>query len=243
MQRSYSLVQDPLFFITVAFFAILTTGLPAAIGQPNFMPIIQTLALFIFLLIPLRQGLIRQALWVLGMWLTIQFGLIVLLTWFLETNVERAFHGGFQYRMDYIAWFYGVETVLRPDSFGAQPLSRLIELLGVLIGSLVSGGLVGIWFLVKSVNLAAYSTGVIFVALGSAVGLLLALPFWSLLRIAGYTGLITLLSQPLLMSNWQPLFYWNSRRRLIVIASLLLLLGLLLELFLPNLWRFLGNAG
>lgn len=237
MQRSYSLAQDPLFYITVAFFALLTTGLPAAIGQPNFLPIIQTLALFIFLLIPLRQGLIREALWVLALWLIIQYSLLVVLTWLLETNVERAFHGGFQYRMDYVAWFYGVATALRPDSFSAQPVTRLTELLGVLIGTLISGGLIGIWFLVKSVNLAAYNTGIVLVALDSAVGVLLALPLWSLLRIAGYAGLIPILSQPLLLSNWQPLFYWHTRRRLLINAGLLLLLGLLLELFLPNLWR------
>lgn len=241
MQRSYSLAHDPLFYITVGFFACLTTGLPAVIGQPNFMPILQTVALFIFILIPLRQGLLRQALWVLLLWLGIQFGLIVTLTWLLEARVETAFHDGFQYRMAYIAWFYGAESALRPDSFGAAPLTRLVELLGVLVGSLVSGGLIGVWFLVKSVNLAAYGMGALLVSLKSTAGLLLALPLWTLLRIAGYAGLITLLSEPLLTGNWQPLTYWRSRRQLIIIAGGLLLLGLLLELFLPDLWRRLGQ--
>lgn len=242
MQRSYSLAHDPIFYITVGFFAGLTTGLPAAIGQPNFLPIVQTLALFIFLLIPLRQGLIRQALIVLGLWLAIQFALIVTLTWLLEANVERAFHDGFQYRMDYIAWFFGAPTALRPDSFGVQPLSRLIEVLGVLTGSLISGGLIGIWFLVKSVNLAAYGMGALVVALKSPASLLIALPLWSLLRIAGYAGLITIFSEPLLTNNWQPHFYWRNHRRLLVAAGLLLLLGLLSELFLPDLWRMLGKV-
>ncbi|MEZ4734521.1 MAG: hypothetical protein R3E79_46110 [Caldilineaceae bacterium] len=237
MPRSYSLVDDPVFYITVAFFAFVTTGLPTAIGQPNFLPIVQTLALFIFMLIPLRQGMIRQTLWVLGLWLVIQFILVVALTWLLEARVERAFHGGFQYRMDYIAWFYGAEAALRPDSFGATPIARLMELAGVLIGSLVSGGLIGIWFLVKSVNLAAYSMGALTVALQGTASLLLALPFWTLLRIGGYAGLIALLSEPLLTGNWQPRFYWQSRRRLLLTAGLLLLVGLLSELFLPDLWR------
>jgi len=242
MPRSYSLVHDPVFYITVGFFAFVTTGLPTAIGQPNFLPIVQTLALFIFVLIPLRQGMIRQALWVLGLWLVIQFTLVVALTWLLEARAERAFHGGFEYRMDYVAWFYGAEAALRPDSFGAAPLLRLMELVGVLIGSLVSGGLIGIWFLVKSVNLAAYGMGALLVALKSAAGLLLALPFWSLLRIGGYAGLIALLGEPLLTGNWQPRFYWQNHRRLIVTAGLLLLIGLLLELFLPDLWRMVGRS-
>ena len=241
MQRSYSLAHDPLFYITVGFFACLTTGLPAVIGQPNFMPILQTVALFIFLLIPLRQGLIRQALWVLALWLVLQFSVVVTLTWLLETRVETAFHDGFHYRMAYIAWFYGAESALRPDSFSAAPSARLLELLGILVGSLVSGGLIGVWFLVKSANLAAYGMGALLVSLKSMAALLLALPLWTLLRIAGYAGLVTLLSQPLLTSNWQPLSYWRSQRRLITIAGGLLLLGLLLELFLPDLWRLLGQ--
>lgn len=237
MNRSYSLAHDPIFFITVGFFALLTTGLPTAIGQPNFLPIIQTVALFIFFLIPLRQGFLRQSLLVLGIWLVIQFSIVLMLTWLMEARSERAFYDGFQYRMDYVAWFFGAEAMLRPDSFSAYPLARLIELLGILGGSLISGGLIGIWFLVKSVNLAAYSMGAVVVALQSAAGLLLALPLWSLIRIAGYAGLVALLSEPGLTGNWQPQFYWRTRRRLIIRASALLLGGLLLELFLPDLWR------
>lgn len=241
MNRPYSLAHDPLYYITVAFFALLTTGLPTAIGQPNFLPIIQTVALFIFLLIPLRQGFMRQALLVLGLWLVLQFAVVLLLTWLMEARSERAFHDGFQYRMAYIAWFFGAAAALRPDSFGAHPLTRLIELLGILGGSLISGGLIGVWFLVKSVNLAAYSMGVLLIALKSTVGWLLAIPFWSFVRIAGYTGLVALLGEPLLTGNWQPRFYWHTRRRLILTASALLLLGLLLELFLPDLWRTLAS--
>ena len=241
MQRSYSLAYDPVFYITVAFFACLTTGLPAVIGQPNFMPILQTIALFIFLLIPRRQGLLRQALWVLLLWLAIQFGLITTLTWLLEARIENAFHDGFQYRMEYIAWFYGAEAALRPDSFSAAPLARLLELTGVILGSLVSGGLIGVWFLVKSVNLAAYGMGALLVSIKSTTALFIALPLWTLLRIAGYVGLVTLLSEPLLTNNWQPRTYWRSQRRLIVIGGGLLLFGLCSELFLPDLWRLLGK--
>lgn len=241
MQPTYSLARDPVFLITVGFFAFLTTSLPIVIGQPNFLPIVQTVALFIFLLIPLRQGLIRQALWVMALWLGIQFVLVAMLTWFLEARAERAFHDGFQYRMAYVAWYYGAAETIRPDSFAAAPLARLLELVGVLLGSLVSVGLLGIWFLVKSVNLAAYNMGVLLVALQSTAGLLLALPIWSLLRIAGYAGLVILLSEPGITGKWQPQHYWRTRQRLILIASGLLIGGLLLELFLPNLWRLLGR--
>lgn len=239
MQPSYSLARDPIFYITVGFFAFLTTSLPTVIGQPNFLPIVQTVTLFIFLLIPLRQGLICEAIWVMALWLGIQFTVVTGLTWFLEARAERAFHDGFQYRMAYVAWFYRAADAIRPDSFAAAPFSRLLELAGVLLGSLVSVGLLGLWFLVKSVNLAAYNMGVLLVALNSTAGLFLALPSWSLLRIAGYAGLVILLSEPGITGIWQPAHYWRTRRQLIVRAGALLLAGLLLELFLPNLWRLL----
>lgn len=239
MHQSYSLARDPIFYITVGFFAFLTTSLPTVIGQPNFLPIVQTVALFVFLLVPLRQGLIRQALWVMAIWLVIQFMVVTTLTWFLEARAERAFHDGFQYRMDYVAWFYRAADAIRPDSFAAAPFSRLLELVGVLLGSLVSVGLIGIWFLVKSVNLAAYNMGILLVALNSVAGLFLALPLWSLLRIVGYAGLVILLSEPGITGKWQPGYYWRTRQQLIVIAGGLLLGGLLLELFLPDLWRLL----
>jgi len=237
MNRSYSLVYDPLFYVTIGFFALLTTGLPVAIGQPNFLPIIQTLALFIFMLIPLRKGLVPQTLLVLGIWLVLQFAMVAILTWLLQGRTERAFHDGFQYGMDTIAWFYGVENTVRPDSFAAQPVARTIELLGIVFGSLISAGLIGVWFLVKAANQAAYSMGILLVALGNGLSLIGTVPLWSLCRIAGYAGLVALFSQPAINGTWRPQFYWQPQRRLIVTAFGLVALGLLLELFLPNLWR------
>ncbi|MBX3015759.1 MAG: hypothetical protein KF832_29840 [Caldilineaceae bacterium] len=241
VERPYSIVNDPIYYGTVGFFALLTTSLPAVLGQPNFLPIVQTLALFIFLLIPLRQGMLRQALLVVVLWLGIQFTLMGTLTWLLESNVERAIHGGFQYRMAYTAWFFGAASVLRPDSLMAQPLARMLELLGVILGSLVSGGLIGVWFLVKSVNLAGYSMGTLLVAFNNLPGIILALPLWTLCRIAGYAGLVLLLSQPALNGNWQLAAYWRTQRWLITPTFALLLIGLLLELFLPDLWRLMAG--
>lgn len=236
MTRSYSLVYDPIFYITVGFFALLTTGLPLAIGQPNFLPIIQTLSLFVLLLVPARKGLMRQTLLALGIWLAVQFVLVVALTWLMQGRVERAFHDGFQYRMSMLAWLYSADLPAHPASFALQPVARIVELLGIVIGSLLSGGLIGIWFLMRSVNLAGYSTGI---ALAASSGFLalFAFPIWTLCRVIGYAGLVALLGEPLLRGAWSPTFYWRNRRRLLLTAVALVVIGLLLELFLPDLWR------
>lgn len=237
MSQRYSLVNDPIYYVTVVLFALLTTGLPAVIGQPIFMPLAQTLALFTFLIIPLRQGLIRRAVLVMALWLVTQFVVILVVTLWVEQRVQEAFADGFLYRMAYVNWFYAAGDALRPDGFVVRPLARLLELIGITVGSLFTLGLVGIWFLVRAVNLTAFSMGALMLAVGEATAIIAALPLWSLIRIAGYAGIVIVLAEPLLTSNWNPLFYLRERRRLLLVSVILLLLGLLLELFLPDLWR------
>jgi hypothetical protein len=47
MQRSYQLTSDPVFYWMGSFFALLTTALPAVLGQVRFMPLGQTVVLSI----------------------------------------------------------------------------------------------------------------------------------------------------------------------------------------------------
>ncbi len=238
MSQRYSLVTDPIFYVMVATFALLTTSLPAILGQPIFMPLVQTLALFIFMTITLRQQLIRHTLVVVALWLVVQFLVILCLTLWADRRVQEAFAEGFLYRMAYVDWFYATAgDALRPDGFGARPLARTVELVGVTVGSLLTMGLAGIWFLVRTLNLTAFGMGALMLASGEFKALFGALPLWALLRVGGYAGLVVLLAEPLLTSNWNITFYLRERRQLIRSALLLLALGLLLEFFLPNLWR------
>jgi len=237
MAKPYRLAQDPFFYITVIIFALLTTALPALIGQPTFLLVAQSLALFTFLTITLHQRLLRQSILVLVVWLVTQFLVFLTVMLVAEERVQLAIPDGFVYGMAYIEWFYQVSGAIRPDSFAAQPAARLLELLAVTLGSLISIGLIGIWFLVKAVNLAAFNMGALLAVSESPFALVAALPLWSLLRISGYAGLVLLLAEPLLTSNWRPSFYLRERRQLLFISILLTLVGLLLELLLPDFWR------
>jgi hypothetical protein len=235
MQNEYSLLNDPIFYIMLAFFALLTTALPAALGQPRFLPLAQTVALFVFLSIALRRGAVRQAIRILVIWLVLQLGSFIVITRLAPAQVEHAISDGFPYRQAFIGWFYGAEAL--PASLWTQPISRLIELLGVLVGSLVTGGLLGVWFLVRATNLAAYGAGALWQSSGVAINVLGGLPVWTLLRLAGYAGAIVLLAEPLLTGNWALSYYITKRRRLLLVSASLLLSGLLLELILPTAWR------
>jgi len=235
MQKQYRLAHDPIFYIMLAFFALLTTALPASLGQPRFMPVVQTLALFVFLLVPLRQGLIRQAVNVMIIWLLIQLLVILVLTWLVPLQLERAIGDGFLYRSAYLQWFFG--RGIEPDSLWAQPGNRLIELAGVIIGSLATGGLLGVWFLVRAVNLTGFSMGALIAPLGGFSHLLGALPLWTLVRLAGYAGAVIYLAEPLLTSNWSLRYYGNQRRQFLLVVVGLLCLGFLLEFLLPGVWR------
>jgi hypothetical protein len=101
----------------------------------------------------------------------------------------------------------------------------------------VTGGLLGVWFLVRATNLAAYGAGSLWQSSGIASNVLGGLPVWTLLRLAGYAAAIVLLAEPLLTSNWSLPYYLTKRRRLLLVSAILLGSGLLLELILPAAWR------
>lgn len=233
MQQTYSLTRDPTYYLTVGFFALLTTALPALLGQPRFLPVIQAITLTTFIAIPLRRSHLHGALGVMALWLSLQFGLMTLLSWAFGGLVERAIANGFAYRGELASWFYS-GTIL-PGSLQAAPAARLVEVVGILLGSLLTAGLVGAWFLVRAVDLAGFGTGALLTSLDTPALILLVIPIWSLVRIAGYAGLVTLLAEPLLTNIWSPTHYWDRRQRLLLVSLGLVITGLLLELILPGL--------
>jgi hypothetical protein len=232
-QPTASITRDPIYLVTVAFFALLTTALPALLGQHRFMPILQALVLTVFVALPIHHRRPQGALHVLAVWLPLQFITLLLLTLMAGERVERAIPGGFIVRGAVVDWFFGGGVY--PAAFGAAPLARLGELTGIIIGSFATAGLVGAWFLLRALNLAAYSTGILLAALETPAWTLLTLPWWTFLRLGGYAGLVALLAEPLLTYTWSPLHYWRTRRRLILVSIALVAAGMLSELLLPAL--------
>jgi len=231
----YELTRDPLFYGTLVFFVLLTTAVPGVMGQPNFMPIIQALGLTVFTAIALRRSGVTVALRVATVWLVAQGFFFFLLAWLLPVPMEKAIHDGFVYRTGLLQWAYaGGEA---PGALLAAPLARLGEVVGIVLGSLATVGLVGGWFLAKAVNLFSYGVGSLWRGTGSPLGILTGLAPWRLAQLAGYTGLFVLLSQPLLLNNWNPAHYLSTQRRLIFLSLALVAGGLIAELFLPGLWR------
>lgn len=231
----YDLTRDPLFYGTVVFFVLLTTAVPALMGQPNFMPVVQALGLTVFTAIAMRRGGIDPALRVAAVWLVMQGLLLILLTWLLPTQIEKAIHDGFLVRTGLVEWAYTGSPA--PGSVLAAPLARLGEIVGIVLGSLATVGLAGGWFLVKGVNLLAFGVGTLWRETDSSLGILLGLAPWRLAQLAGYGGLFVLLIQPLLLNNWNPAHYLSTQRRLILVSLALVVGGLIAELFLPGLWR------
>jgi hypothetical protein len=234
MAKKYSVLSDPLFYIMLGFFALLTTGLASILGQPRFLPISQTLALFAFVSIAFRRRQNRSALISILIWLILQMATLILLTRVATGQVEWAFNDGFHYRSDFIGWFYGTGPL--PASLVQQPGYRILELIGVLVGSLFSGGLLGIWFLVRAANLTAYGAGALWQTSGDSFAVFGGLPLWALLRLAGYAGFVTLLAEPLFSGNWSLRYYLTNRRRLLLISAGLLGAAILLELTIAQVW-------
>ena len=230
-ERPYNLVQDPLFYVTLLFFALVTTVPPALIGQPTFLPVAQAISLTVFAAMAIRRGSPRQALVVVAIWLVAQFVLMMALTWLLPTRLDLVFANGFNLRTATLQWFYTGQDL--PRTLPGNPGATLMEGAGVLLGSLATGGLIGAFFLVRAVNFAAFGMGGL---LAEGASLLAALPIWTLIKLAGYAGLFTLLSRPLLIKDFSATTLFNQNRRLLLISAGLMIGGLLLELFLPGLW-------
>lgn len=231
--RNYDLVKDPLYYITFGFFAVLTTALPAALGQPNFLPVAQTVAITLFLAIPLRRGRIATALVVLSSWLFLQLFVMIAGSALLPLVFERAIHNGFAYHRALLEW--SATGLNLPGSVLLNPGARLLELFGILLGSLLSAGLVGLYFLMRAVNQFGFGVGRL--AQEGLPFFILGLMPWRLATLAGFAGFVLLLAQPLLTNNWNPAHYFVRQRRLASFSAILIILGLLLEFALPGLWR------
>jgi hypothetical protein len=233
-RKAYNLLEDPIYYIAIIAFAALATGLPALLGSPVFLAVAQTAALWLMLLVPLRRNRVRPAVIVLALWVVIQIVTVFALTLAAPNRLEEAVGNGFLYREALLNWLYAGTAL--PDSWFSQPMQHLLEIAGVLLGSIISGGLVGVWFLLRAVNDFAFGAAALVGSAGGIAGFMAALQPWMLLRIMGYVGLLPFLAMPGFTGDWQPWRLSSARSRLMLTALLLLVAGLLLELFLPALW-------
>jgi len=236
--KEYHLSRDPIFYATVAFFALLTTGLSSVLGQLRFLPIIQALALTVLLWIPLRRRDLKGALGTVFLWLLCAMLTVFAVTTFDPVQMERTFENGFLHRAAFAEWYYAGSPL--PASFGTQPLASLAEVLGLVLGSLLTGGLLGAWFLMKLANLAAFSAASLLLTLPNPLLIVVALPVWSILQVVGGGGLLAVLAEPLASGSFGAGVreLGRSRLRPLLIFGGLFVLGLLLELLLPSFWHF-----
>ncbi len=242
MEKEYNLSRDPVYFAMVGFFALLTTGFPLVLGQFRFLPLVQALALAVFLLIPLRRRDLRSALIVVFLWLALTMVTVFALTWFDAMRTERAFEDGFNYRAAFAEWYYAnnAQSSPLPASFATQPLVSVVEILGIVLGSLLTAGFVGAWFLMKMANLAAFGAATLGHTLPNPLQVVFAMPLWSIFQIIGAGGLLVLLAEPLASGRFGAGLreFGRSRRLPLLVFGGMFVLGILLELLLPPFWHF-----
>lgn len=238
MTKEYRLSRDPIFFAMVAFFALLTTGLSSVLGQLRFLPIAQAVALTLLLLVPLRRRDLRGALATVFLWLALAMATVFAVTWIAPVEMERTFENGFLHRAAFAEWYYAGSPL--PASFMSQPLASLVEIVGIVLGSLLTAGLVGAWFLMKLANLAAFSAASLLLTLENPLLIVVALPVWSILQVIGGGGLLVVLAEPLASGRLGAGLaeLGRSRRLPLLLFGGLFALGLLLELILAPFWHF-----
>lgn len=237
MNHTYQLTRDPVFYLTAAFFAFLTTALSAVLGQLRFMPISQTIILAIFVALAMRRRDLRAGLTIVFLWLAFSMGILVVLMQVAPGQVERAFADGFMYRAQLSEWYFAQSPL--PASFTTQPALSLLKVIGVTLGAFATGGVVGLWYVVRMANLAAFSAGHLLGVLGGPLWIGVALPIWSILQIVGASGLVVVCAEPLLADRFAALGNWLTRRRRPLLwFGALYAAGLLAEWILPTFWHF-----
>lgn len=236
----HSLITDPIFVVCVAIFAILTTIFPFAAGLPLLMPILQTLFLFVFLVMIVRKQHPVQAVRVLCLWAVLQLFVALMVSAVAPSVAEGAIADGFTRRADFLEWLFAGSML--PDGIRANFFGRLLEMVAVVIGTLVTAGLIGIWLLVRAVNLAGFYAGSVVNSVSSFSGILPGLPIWTVMRILSYICFISICAEPITTGNWSIGHYlynakFPQRRRILMTAVFLLLASIVLELILPDIWR------
>jgi hypothetical protein len=229
--RPRTLVDDPVYYLMLGVFALLTVVTPVLLGQSRFLPLAQSAALTAFLALPLRERRVGRALIVLAAWLAFEFAVVFAAAFAVPRGAEAAVGGGFAYRAALLEWLYGAARL--PTGWADQPWLRAWELVAATAGSLLTGGFLGYWILVKTTALAAYGAAAVW---ESGAGISGFLP-WQLLRIAGYSGFVVVFAQALWAGMWSPRALWRAHRRTLLISAALLGAALLFEAFLPGLWR------
>jgi hypothetical protein len=232
----YDLLSDPLFYATVAIFAFLSTGLPAVMGQVRFLPLAQTVFLTALTALAVRRRRMNVALAVVAIWVAVQVLTLFAATLVAPGQVEKAFSGGFSARTAQAEWFFSGTPF--PGSVHESAGNWLLRTAGTLVGSIVSGGLLGYWMLVRAVNIAAFQAAGFAMVLDSLSASPAVFPPWMLSRIAGLAGLVVLMTEPLLTGNWSLDYYVRYRSRSLAAFAILLVLSFVLEIsLLPDTWR------
>ncbi len=234
------LTGDPVYLVMAGVFAFLTTVLPIALTQPRTMPVVQALILTLFTALPIRAGLWRRAVRITALWLTVTLLLITVISFSAPAQVEASLSNGFEYRAQLLEWMYGVGAY--PSWQASLTMSTALRVGAFTLGSVVTAGAVGYWFVFQQINHLGYAIGLVWSTVGGFIGLLLAVPFWSLLQVVGLAGLVIMLSEPILFRSWSARHFWRDRRTLIIVCCSALILGYLLALFVPVIWQQLINA-
>ena len=170
------------------------------------------------------------------LWLALAMATLMVLTWLVPDQLERAIEDGFMHRAAVSEWYFANSPL--PASPATQPVASLAEVLGVTLGSWLTAGFLGAWFLVQMANLAAFSAGHLLGIFKNPLLLPVALPIWSILELIGAAGLVVLLAEPLANGRLSLGSVFGARRRLALIFAVLFAVGLLLEWLLPPYWHF-----
>jgi hypothetical protein len=226
-------------YVTSAFIVIATVVSYAAgwmIGVPIFVPILNTLASFPFMVQALRTGRLRLAVGRMLVWALALAVCATLMSYWQPWRTDALFLRGASYRAEMFGW---VMTGRGAESEPARflPLHARDAAIFVVL-ALASGGALAMTMGAALMNYMGHYVGSLAAASARpALAMILGWHPWAVVRIVSFVTLGVVFAGPLLSRIFAFRFDWRAARPLVVYAAAGLVVDVVMKWLLAPAWQ------
>lgn len=222
--------------IAIVVFTAMSYGLGWLIGWPPLVPILNTVASYLFMIAALRRGDLRSAVARMLVWALALGVCSTLLSYAQPLRTETLFIRGAAYRGEMFAWVMtgrGAEST--PSIFIPQQLGHAALFAAI---SVATGGFAGMAMGALLMNYMGHYVGALAAAsVHPAATMALAWAPWAVIRVASFVGLGVVLSTPLAGSIGRFRVSWRDARPLVRLALVGLVADIVIKALLAPAWQ------
>lgn len=224
------LATDPLIYLVLVLGLLLVMSLGFLAQQQTMMPLLSGLIGWLFLVWALRHARPDVGLRIVGLWTVTVFLLSLVAGRLLDQGALAAVPGSLDYIASQMLWLTGQSGAVEQPAVWMAAFARRAGLL--LAGSILSAGLIPLIAGARYVAILGLWVARLVDAPHPAA-ILFGLAPWIWAEVVAQVVLVVVLAEPLVTGNVQALLQ-DSRRRLLVIGLVALVLAAVLHWLLPG---------